>query len=99
MLKQIIGEESVNDELETAQELCEWLGYLPLGLELVRRYIDNDDFLNIGETLELLKVEKLAAEALLDPDENQGDMTAQLGVKAAFELSWKKLSVQFTRKL
>ena len=39
LLKQIIGEERVNDELETAQELCQWLGYLPLGLELVGRYL------------------------------------------------------------
>ncbi len=29
----------VNEELAIANELCEWLGYLPLGIELVGRYI------------------------------------------------------------
>ncbi|MDJ0601077.1 MAG: tetratricopeptide repeat protein, partial [Crocosphaera sp.] len=59
---------------------------------LVGRYIYNDEFLTIEETLDLLKGEKLAAEALLNPDEDEGDMTAQLGVTAAFKLSWDKLS-------
>ncbi len=94
LLRQIVGEERVNNELETANQLCEWLGYLPLGLELVGRYIYNDDFLTIEKTLELLKAEKLAAEALLNPDEDEGDMTAQLGVAAAFKLSWDKLSAE-----
>ena len=67
------------------------MGYLPLGLELVGRYIYNDEFLSIEETLDLLKGEKLKAEAL-NPHEDEGDMTAQLGVAAAFKLSWDKLS-------
>ncbi|MGK7883262.1 MAG: tetratricopeptide repeat protein [Crocosphaera sp.] len=94
LLKQIVGEQRINNELETANHLCEWLGYLPLGLELVGRYICNDDFLSIGKTLELLNGEKLAAEALLNPNEDEGDMTAQLGVAAAFKLSWDKLSAE-----
>ena len=92
LLKQIVGEERVNNELEIAKNLCRWLGYLPLGLDLVGRYIYNDDFLSIEETLELLKAEKLKAEALLTPNEDEGDMTAQLGLAAAFKLSWDKLS-------
>ncbi|MGD1873365.1 MAG: NB-ARC domain-containing protein [Mastigocoleus sp.] len=33
LLRGILGEQRVDKELEIAKNLCEWLGYLPLGLE------------------------------------------------------------------
>ncbi len=39
LLKKLIGEREVNKEFYSAQELCKWLGYLPLGIEFVGRYI------------------------------------------------------------
>ncbi|EHJ14854.1 NB-ARC domain-containing protein, partial [Crocosphaera watsonii] len=92
LLKQIIGEESVNDELEIAQELCQWLGYLPLGLELVGRYLIIYEDLTLRKALQRLNKKQLQARALLDPKDNEADMTAQLGIASAFELSWEKLS-------
>ncbi|MDJ0580817.1 tetratricopeptide repeat protein [Crocosphaera sp.] len=92
LLKQIIGEERVNNELETAQELCQWLGYLPLGLELVGRYLIIYENLSLSKALQRLNQKQLQARALLDPKDNQADMTAQLGIASAFELSWEKLS-------
>lgn len=92
LLIEIIGEERINEELETAKELCKWLGYLPLGLELVGRYLIIYDKLTLNKALERLNKKQLQATALLDPEDNEADMTAQLGIASAFELSWEKLS-------
>ena len=46
--------------------------------------------LTIAKVQKRLEKKKLAAKALLDPTE-EGEMTAQLGVAAAFELSWEDL--------
>jgi tetratricopeptide (TPR) repeat protein len=92
LLRQIIGEERVNQELEKANQLCQWLGYLPLGLELVGRYLITYDTLSLTTVLERLEKKQLQARALLDPKEDEGDMTAQLGIASAFELSWQELS-------
>lgn len=90
LLAKFIGKSRIKAEPELAQELCKWLGYLPLGLELVGRYIDLDDYLTIEKTLQRLERSKLKARALLDL--KQADMTAQLGVASAFDLSWEVLS-------
>jgi tetratricopeptide (TPR) repeat protein len=76
-------------DLATAKEICHWLGYLPLGLELVGRYLANDEDLSVAEVWQYLNNEKLMAQALLTAE---AGMTAELGVIAAFELSWQKLS-------
>lgn len=75
-------------ELEVAESLCEWLGYLPLGLELVGRYLAIEEDLSLAEIQQQLAQARLEDEALV---EAQPEMTAQLGVAAAFELSWKCL--------
>src|SRR4028118_34116 len=73
--------------------LCEWLGYLPLGLELVGRYLAEDPDLSLAEMLERLKAQRLQDEAIdLDEQQMQNTFsTAQRGVRAAFELSWQEL--------
>ena len=90
LLESFIGKTRIEAELEQAQELCKWLGYLPLGLELVGRYIALDDNLTIEKTLKRLEKRKLRARALLNPE--QADMNTQLGVASAFDLSWEILS-------
>jgi tetratricopeptide (TPR) repeat protein len=87
--------ERINSQLEDAKRLCEWLGCLPLGLELVGRYLVEDEDISLAEVLELLKQERLAAEALL---EAYPEMTASLGVATAFQLSWKELDNDFDAK-
>jgi tetratricopeptide (TPR) repeat protein len=76
-------------DLAIAQKICHWLGYLPLGLELVGRYLANDEDLSVAEVWQALNSEKLMAQALLTAE---AGMTAKLGVIAAFELSWQKLT-------
>ncbi|WAN69957.1 NB-ARC domain-containing protein [Moorena producens JHB] len=90
LLRKLVGKERIDKELTETKALCKWLGYLPLGLELVRRYLDLHPTLTIAKVQKRLEKKKLAAKALLDPTE-EGEMTAQLGVAAAFELSWEDL--------
>lgn len=94
LLTAILGENDrrLQRESETAKELCQWLGYLPLGLELVGRYLVEDPDLSLAEMLQRLSLQDEAidkSEADLDATE----MTARRGVKAAFELSWKELNL------
>ena len=90
LLEKLIGESKIEAEPNLAKELCKWLGYLPLGLELVGCYIALDKSLTIEKILKRLEKQKLKARALLDP--KQATMTAQLGVATAFDLSWDVLS-------
>ncbi|GAX44548.1 NB-ARC domain-containing protein [Tolypothrix sp. NIES-4075] len=66
-----------------AEKLCEWLGYLPLGLQLVRRYLLENPDLSLAEMLQRLQAQRLEDEAI---------NFSTPGVKAAFELSWQQLN-------
>ena len=90
LLASLIGSERIELETEQADKLCRWLGYLPLGLELVGRYLDRKPDLELVKIQQQLERKKLQSQAL-DKRENDEDMTASLGVLAAFELSWETL--------
>ncbi|WP_448265826.1 tetratricopeptide repeat protein [Nostoc sp. DSM 114159] len=79
----------IEQELAVANQLCEWLGYLPLDLELVGRYLKRKPNLSLTEMLRRLEKKRLKKPAW---DKPEGDMTAQRGVLAAFELSWQELN-------
>jgi tetratricopeptide (TPR) repeat protein len=79
----------IDADLATAEAICHWLGCLPLGLELVGRYLANDLDLSIAEVWQDLQSERLMAQALAA---TEAGMTSELGVIAAFELSWQKLT-------
>jgi len=81
---------------EQLQELCKWLGYLPLGLELVGRYLDLHPSYSIEKVIKKLEGKKLQTRALQNPEE--ADMNAQLGVAAAFDLSWEDITEELTNK-
>ena len=51
LLNKLIGQSRIEAEAELALELCQWLGNLPLGIELVGRYIALDQTLTIQKTL------------------------------------------------
>ncbi|BAY23125.1 NB-ARC domain-containing protein [Calothrix sp. NIES-2100] len=92
LLKSIIGKQRVEQENQhhpqVALQLCAWLGYLPLGLELVGRYLARKPDLSLAEMLQRLEKKRLEQPAL---NKAEADMTAQRGVLAAFELSWQEL--------
>ena len=81
-------QDRIEEELEEAKALCERLGYLPLALELVGRYLRWEKDLSLREMARELEDISLEADALVERDE---DLTAQRGVAAAFELSWQGL--------
>jgi tetratricopeptide (TPR) repeat protein len=79
----------IDAQLEDAQALCQWLDYLPLGIELVGRYLRRKRALSLAEMLQRLQSQRLEARAL---QEAEAGMTARRGVAAAFELSWAELN-------
>jgi tetratricopeptide (TPR) repeat protein len=95
LLESLVKRERLKREPWIARRLCKWLGYLPLGLELVGRYLAEDPDLSLAEMLERLQAQSLKDEALdLDEQQKQKNyplMTAKRGVRAAFELSWQEL--------
>ena len=95
LLEVLVGKERVVAELAVAQTLCEWLGHLPLGLELVGRYLASMEDLSISEMLFRLqqktKLRKAIEDEALEAEQDTWTLTAKRGVKAAFELSWEVL--------
>jgi tetratricopeptide (TPR) repeat protein len=94
LLATLIGNERIEREVSSAEYLCEWLGYLPLGLELIGRYLAEDPDLSLSTVLEKLETQRLKNEALDLDEQNIQEkyvMTAQRGVRAAFELTWQEL--------
>ncbi|WP_347566330.1 tetratricopeptide repeat protein, partial [Scytonema sp. UIC 10036] len=94
LLTKLVGERRVQKEEETAKQLCEWLGYLPLGLELVGRYLaKKPPHWSLAKMLQRLQQQRLQDEAInRHKQQLQKTLsTAQLGVLDAFELSWLEL--------
>jgi tetratricopeptide (TPR) repeat protein len=92
LLAQLIGEEKQNQELAQALELCHRLGYLPLALQLVGRYVKKRN-ITLAELLRRLEEKGLDHPSLV-VKENDPTWTLNVknGVAAAFELSWSELS-------
>lgn len=91
LLRQLVGSEKVEQELETAKELCQRLGYLPLALQLVGRYVKKRR-ISLAEELRRLEEKGLGHPSMEIP-ENDPSWTLDIkrGVEAAFELSWDEL--------
>jgi tetratricopeptide (TPR) repeat protein len=89
LLESLVGGERIRSQLADAQALCKWVGYLPLALELLGRFLARKLDWSIGRLLQALEEKRLAAKALV---ETENGMTGQLGVAAALELSWQELN-------
>ncbi|MBW4648872.1 MAG: tetratricopeptide repeat protein [Kastovskya adunca ATA6-11-RM4] len=88
LLTSLVGVQRIQQESDIAEQLCQWLDYLPLGLELVGRYLERDPDLSLKAMLSLLEKKRLRHRSVLEADSM---MTARLGVADAFELSWERL--------
>ncbi len=88
LLRVLVQDDRVDQQLERSQQLCEWLGYLPLGVELVGRYLAKKRDSSIELLWQRLQEKRLEARAF---KQTEPGMTASLGVAAAFELSWQAL--------
>ncbi len=89
LLTSLVGVQRIQQESEIAEQLCgQLLDYLPLGLELVGRYLERDQDLSLKAMLSLLEKKRLRHKSVIEADST---MTAKLGVADAFELSWERL--------
>ncbi|MEN8443873.1 MAG: tetratricopeptide repeat protein, partial [Cyanobacteria bacterium J06555_13] len=75
----------LEEEAEVLNELCEWIGCLPLAIQLIGNYLSLETFASIEETYAELQRNSLDDIAL----DTGNDV--QRGAKAAFELSWQQL--------
>jgi len=92
LLAQLVGADKLNQESVEAVELCQRLGYLPLALQLVGRYV-KERKIYLAEMLKRLEAKGLAHPALvIDTNDPSWTLNIESGVEAAFELSWEVLS-------
>src|SRR4028119_182676 len=85
LLVLFIGQGRIEQERDQAKQLCEELGYLPLGLELVGRYLHEKVDLSLAQMRQRLGLKHCSQQNLSE------EMTTRLRVEAAFELSWQEL--------
>jgi tetratricopeptide (TPR) repeat protein len=86
LLKSLTGVERIEAQLAAAQHLCHWLGYLPLGLELVGRY------LAAKPDLPLTTLQRRLEQQLTLVKREVGMTASHEHIAAAFELSWQELN-------
>ena len=91
LLASFIGENRLKQEPEQAQLLCQDVGYLPLGLELVGRYLMRKPNLSLAKMRSQLSLAHNALQKRDRKGETSEEMTAKRGVEATFELSWQEL--------
>lgn len=89
LLKSIVGNERIESQLTFAKALCHKVGNLPLGLELLGRFLARKKDWTIQKLAERLESKKLETKAL---NATEIGMTAELGVAKALELSWLGLN-------
>nr|WP_277883915.1 tetratricopeptide repeat protein [Nostoc sp. FACHB-888] len=92
LLKRLLGkaDRRVENKPQAAAAICESLEYLPLGIELVGGYLVRDPDISLDIMFGRLQERKLAEAALQD---RETLTSTQLGVKAAFALTWSELDL------
>ncbi|MDZ7964720.1 MAG: tetratricopeptide repeat protein [Nostoc sp. DedSLP03] len=88
LLKSLVDRERLKSEPWVAREICNFLGYLPLALELVGRYLDTMPDLSLERLLKRLEKKRLEHEAIAKANPL---MRYEYGVAEAFALSWEQL--------
>ncbi|MDZ8066570.1 MAG: tetratricopeptide repeat protein [Nostoc sp. DedQUE08] len=88
LLKSLVDRERLKSEPWVARKICKFLGYLPLALELVGRYLDTMLDLSLEKLLKRLEKKRLEHEAIAEANSL---MRYEYGVAEAFALSWEQL--------
>jgi tetratricopeptide (TPR) repeat protein len=101
LLRSYVTDGRIDDQIEQANLLCRDLGYLPLALELVARLLRRRTNWTVAKIREKLAENGLADQSLVINPKFDSEMTAfdseitaEQGVKAAFDLSWKELETE-----
>lgn len=107
LLTLIVKDDRVEDKATTDQ-LCAFLGDLPLAVELSGHYLAVDTSLSVAAFFQELRdreaVRKVPSHIAFEGDAQENPawtITARRGLEAAFDLSWERLnqSIQLTAKL
>ncbi|MCF2146731.1 tetratricopeptide repeat protein [Desmonostoc muscorum LEGE 12446] len=88
LLKSLVDRERLKGEPWVARKICKSLGYLPLALELVGRYLDTMPDLSLEKLLKRLNKKRLEHEAVAKANPL---MRYEYGVAEAIALSWEQL--------
>ncbi|MEH2465447.1 tetratricopeptide repeat protein [Nostoc sp.] len=88
LLKSLVDRERLKSEPWVAREICKFLGYLPLALELVGRYLDTMPDLSLEKLHKRLEKKRLEHESIAKANPL---MRYEYGVAEAFALSWEQL--------
>ncbi|MEH2084613.1 MAG: tetratricopeptide repeat protein [Nostoc sp.] len=88
LLKSLVVRERLQQEAWVARRICKFLGYLPLALELVGRYLDTMPDLSLETLLKQLEKKRVEHELVVNANSLMLD---EYGIVEAFELSWEQL--------
>ncbi|ODG99045.1 hypothetical protein A4S05_06115 [Nostoc sp. KVJ20] len=88
LLKSLVVRERLQQEAWAARRICKFLGYLPLALELVGRYLDKIPDLSLETLLKRLEKKRVEHEPVVNANSL---MSYEYGVIEAFELNWEQL--------
>ena len=91
LLRSYVTDGRIDNQIEQANLLCRDLGYLPLALELVARLLRRRESWTIAKIREKLAENGLADQSLVKNPKFDSEMTAERGLKAAFDMSWQEL--------
>ncbi|MBF2090011.1 MAG: tetratricopeptide repeat protein [Synechococcales cyanobacterium K32_A2020_035] len=79
----------IRADVPTAKRILEWLGYLPLVLELVGKYLERRPSITLEKLWQRLQEKRLNAKAVNDLPEER---VYEYNLRAALDLSWQELS-------
>jgi tetratricopeptide (TPR) repeat protein len=79
----------IREDVPTAKQILHWLGYLPLGIELVGKYLERRPRVSLAKLWERLQAKRLAAKAV---DELPEERVYEYNLRAALDVSWQELS-------
>ncbi|WP_375472225.1 tetratricopeptide repeat protein [uncultured Nostoc sp.] len=88
LLKSLVVRERLQQEARVARRICKFLGYLPLALELVGRYLNKIPDLSLETLLKRLEKKRVEHEPVVNANSLMLD---EYGVAEVFELSWEEL--------
>ena len=91
LLTALAGADRIEAERDLAEQICEWVGCLPLALELLGAYLAESPDCSLAKLWKRLQAKQLEARAL---KALAAGLRAIPGVVQTFELSWEVLSTE-----
>ena len=92
LLRELVrDDERIRAEVAEVKALCDWVGRLPLGIELVGRYLKRKPGLKVENLLARLNKKRLQIIDKVPAEAPYWDDKWRYSLEAAFELSWAEL--------